>query len=396
MKRKIILFLMTLIIAAFCAGCEQNKAGKDEEKTQTDEKEQQICMESEKLAEGYREIYDGGVESGSLESLEIQKKIIDFIGNSGYAASDWDDQIDMVNYEQVENFCKSAGEGKEDSVILISLLDEGGFVRYDMETKGGEINVTVSTLVWEEDRPRVCYYHEFTAFSWKYTEKGYFFVEEYHPPGYDGPPGELAFRIKPLDPFCRELNRKYVSPIGYARNNLLITDWNEQDYSELDFYDLYEKLYYISNGSSVPYKACEGAEYEIPEEEFETVIQSSFRIGKEKIRENTVYDPNGKTYRYRPRGLHDAEPPYEPYPEVTAYEEQEDGTLRLFVEAVWERKMTDHAVVSELTVRPLENGGFQYVSNQVTGWDETLDMMWYFPRLSDEEWQYYYKNLQQE
>ena len=64
------------------------------------------------------------------------------------------------------------------------------------ETMNGEIDVIVSTLRWEENEPQVCYYHEFTAHSWKYTEKGYFFVEEYHPSGYDGAPGELAFRGK--------------------------------------------------------------------------------------------------------------------------------------------------------------------------------------------------------
>ena len=102
-----------------------------------------------------------------------------------------------------------------------------------MEAENGGIHVTVSTLQWEENRPRVCWHHEFEACSWKYTEKGYLFIEEYHPQGFDGPPGETAFRVKPLDQKCREFNRKYVYPIGYTRNNLLITDWNEQDYSEL-------------------------------------------------------------------------------------------------------------------------------------------------------------------
>ena len=121
-------------------------------------------------------------------------------------------------------------------------------------------------------------------------------------------------------------------------------------------------------------------------------IQNYFKIDREKITENTTYNPKEKTYRYRPRGLHDAEQPYEPYPEVVTYEKQEDGTLRLFIEAVWERKMTDHAVTSELVVRPIEDGSYQYVSNQVTGWDENLELLWYTPRLTDEEWQYYYEN----
>ena len=84
------------------------------------------------------------------------------------------------------------------------------------------------------------YYHKFKVHSWKYTEKGYFFIEEYHPPGFDGPPGEKGFRVKPLDRQLRELNQKYVLPIGYRLNNMLIINWKEEDYSNLNFYDLYE------------------------------------------------------------------------------------------------------------------------------------------------------------
>ena len=389
-RKSIALLVLTMLV--LCTGCKQNT----DEETEEDKTEQQIYEDSQKLAEGYRKIYETAVSQGNLNTLEVQQKIIDSISSSGYAAVDRDDQINMVNYEQVEDFCKSAEEGREDSVTIISLLDEGDFVRYDMKTKDGEIDVIVSTVRWEKSEPKVCYYHEFIAHSWEYTDKGYFFIEEYHPPGYDGAPGELAFRVKSLEQSCRELNRKYVYLVGYERNKLLITDWDEQDYSELDFYDLYERLYYIKYGTYVPYEAFEGAEYEVPEQGFEEVIQSYFQIEKEQIAANTMYEANEKSYLYRPRGLHDSEQPYEPYPEVVAYEKQGDGTLRLFIEAVWERKMTDHAVTSELVVRPLEDGSFQYVSNHVTGWDENLEIPWYTPRLTDEEWQHYYGNIQNE
>ena len=58
-------------------------------------------------------------------------------------------------------------------------------------------------------------------------------------------------------------------------------------------------------------------------------------------------------------GLHDAEQPYEPYPEVyTHMRNKKMEPLRLFIEAVWEREMTDCAATRELVVRPLENGSF--------------------------------------
>ena len=116
-KRKRIVML-ALVILMLCVGCEGN--------TDEDETKQQIYDDSEKLAEGYREIYERAAEQGDLDTLEVQQKIIDSLSSSGYAAVDRDDQINMVNYEQVEDFCKSADEGSEDYVTIISLLEEGG------------------------------------------------------------------------------------------------------------------------------------------------------------------------------------------------------------------------------------------------------------------------------
>ena len=169
-KGKGIMLLFSAILM-LCIGCQENT----DEEAEEDKTEQQIYRESENLAEGYREIYEAAVEQENLDMLEVQQAIIDSIGSSGYAAVDRDDQINMVNYEQVEDFCKNADEGQEDSVTIIFLLKDGGFVRYDMETENEKIDVASSTLRWEEGRPQVCYYHEFTAYSWKYTEKGYFF-----------------------------------------------------------------------------------------------------------------------------------------------------------------------------------------------------------------------------
>ena len=131
--------VLSLALLMLCVGCKQNT----DDETDVDKTEQMIYEESEKLAETYREIYETAAEQGNLDTLEVQQEIIASIGDSGYAAVDRDDQINMVNYEQVEDFCKSADEGEEDGVTIISLSGEGGFVRYDMETANGEIDVSV-------------------------------------------------------------------------------------------------------------------------------------------------------------------------------------------------------------------------------------------------------------
>lgn len=139
-------------------------------------------------------------------------------------------------------------------------------------------------------------------------------------------------------------------------------------------------------GKCVSYEAFEGAEYEIPANEFEKVLHSYFQVNREQLSANTIYDMDRQIYRYRPRGLYDSEVPYGPYPEVVAYEEQEDGTIKLYIEAVWERKMSDCAIASELVVRPFEDGSFQYVSNRVVSGIGNLGSPWYTPRLTEDEW----------
>ena len=279
------------------------------------------------------------------------------------------------------------------TVDIVVVFDEGEIIQYHLESMNGKINVRLCQVKWKDNSPQANYYDEYEAYEWKYTEKGYLFLEEYHPPGFDGAPGETGFRVQPLDKTCRELNRKYVMPLGYALNNLLITNWDNQNYTELDFYDLYEKMYYMKYGKQVPYEAnYGGAEYEVPEDEFEEVIKTYLPFSNTEIEKETFYNSNNKTFRYRPRGLYDCEFPYEPYPEVISYEKLQDGTLKLTIEAVWEIRMLDQAITSELMIKPMEDGSFQYLSNKVISSDQNANAGWYKPRLTEEEWEENYSN----
>lgn len=346
-----------------------------------------ITEDSLELAESYRKLYESMKES---ETTDLQKQVIEKIGDQGYPVLDTENQINMVNASKAEKFCESAQQGEKAGTTLFCVTEEGGFVRYDLEAEQGRLDVTVSSLKWESGEPEVSYYHEFEASEWMYTEKGYLFFKEALPAGYDGAPGERAIRIRPLAQECRDAYDRYLLDVGYERNNLFSTDWNETDLGELELYDMYEKLSYIKYGENIPYKAYEGAEYEIPEKEMEDILQSRLRIDVQTIRGKMVYHPETRTYRYRPRGLYDGAAPYGPYPEVTAVEREGDRTLRLTVEAVWEMEMTDCAMKSELVIRILQDGRFQYVSNEVTFQEEELPYFWYKPRLTEEEWEKYY------
>ena len=91
--------------------------------------------------------------------------------------------------------------------------------------------------MWNDGVMRPGVYEEFQVQRWDYTEKGWLFLEQHRPEGYDGPPGQMGIRVKELNENLRALNQKYVVPIGYGCNNFLTTNWNETDYSALDFGD---------------------------------------------------------------------------------------------------------------------------------------------------------------
>ena len=343
------------------------------------------CLE---IADIFQDIYAQAFQSGSLDSLETQEEIVSLLGEEGYCVSDADNQINMENSEKLEDFLSAAGAGEEADATVLLVMEGGSVIYYDLRTQDGSISVQRCTLYWDDGSPKAGYYEAFTAEKWCYTESGYFFFDQYRMPGYDGPPGEIGIRVKPLDPDCRGYCRKYVTPIGYNRNNMLISDWSESDgFGSLNFYDLYDLMYRMKYGTEAPYPyAYTGAEYEIPASGFDSVLQSYLNISTDTIRSRAVYYPESDTYQYRPRGLEDSEYSYPPYPEVTAYEIQADGTVKLTVQAVYITKFTDQAVISELVVRPLPGGNFQYVSNHVTGTTEGISGSWYTPRLTEEEW----------
>ena len=130
---------------------------------------------------------------------------------------------------------------------------------YDLETEGGEVEVTTSYYKYKEQDLEKLSTSSFHADRWEYTEDVYLMLSSsYYSEQLDvltmSEANEYAtLRVLPLDETCRELNRQYILPAGYERNNLFLTDWNENDFAALDFYDLYDLFYLRVNGSQVPY-----------------------------------------------------------------------------------------------------------------------------------------------
>ena len=205
--------------------------------------------DGESIAELYCDIYEQAVEMGTVGELEVTRRMVERIGEHGYAVVDEENQIDMVGSEQVLRFCRSVEEAQDDKLTIIAVTSSGGFIKYDLLTAEGAVNVTRGYYQYSNGIPKNLSTVSYPAESWEYTEEGYllfegsYFSESYYVLSLSDEPEHTALRVEPLDETCRELNRQYLLPVGYGGNNLFLTDWSEEDFGNLDFYDLFDRFY---------------------------------------------------------------------------------------------------------------------------------------------------------
>ena len=306
----------------------------------------------------------------------------------------------MVGSEQVLRFCRSVEEAQDDKLTIIAVTGSGGFIKYDLHTAEGAVNVTREYYQYSNGILKNLSTVSYPAESWEYTKEGYllfegsYFSESYYVLSLSNEPEHTALRVEPLDETCRELNRQYLLPVGYGGNNLFLTDWSEEDFGNLDFYDLFDRFYPDIYEQPVPFTPDDdldaGAVYRIPADVFEHVIERHLHIDHEELQRKAAYIPEDQTYEYRPRGFYEVEYPDIPYPEVVSYTENDDGTLALTVNAVYPEENTSRAYTHKTVVRSLDDGGFQYVSNQVIFPEGGCELWWHSDRLTEDQWKKVY------
>ena len=62
------------------------------------------------------------------------------------------------------------------------------------------------------------------------------------------------------------------------------------------------------------------------------------------------------------------------------------------VNVIYPNEIVSKVYSHEVMVRPLKDGGFQYVSNHVVPSDENYEQTWHVPRLTEVEWEERYGN----
>ena len=346
------------------------------------------------------DLYEKAEEENKLADLETIRSIVNRLGENGYSAVDSRNQINMTEPEKVVEFCEKVDAQGEAEITILEVSYLGGFVKYDLHTKDGNVDVVRSYYKYENGNMKREVIGNYQAEYWNYTEEGYlmfsgvWFSEELYVLTLSGAEEHTALRVQPLDETYRELSRKYLNPISFERNNMFIVDWSEEDFGDLNFYDMYDILYPKVNGQYAPYVADDNlsvsAVYQIPKEEFESVIMKYFNIDSETLQSKTIYDSENLTYEYKPRGFEEVEYPEYPYSEVVGFTENNDGTITLTANVVFPYAGDSKVYAHEVVVRPLENGRVQYVSNRIIPSEDNYRETWHTPRLTLEEWEELY------
>ena len=364
------------------------------------DQQQNVKDNEDEIIEICSQLYKKASEENKIADLETVRIIVNQFGENGYPAVDSRNQINMTEPEKVVEFCEKVDAQEEAEITILEISYLGGFVKYDLHTKDGNVDVVRSYYKYENGNMKREVIGNYQAEYWNYTEEGYlmfsgvWFSEELYVLTLSGAEEHTALRVQPLDETYRELSRKYLRPIGFEQNNMFIVDWSEDDFGALNFYDMYDILYPKVNGQYVPYIADDNlavsAVYRIPKEEFESVIMKYFNIDSETLQSKTVYYSEDSTYEYKPRGFEEVEYPEYPYSEVVDFTENSDGTITLTANVVFPYAGDSKVYAHEVVVRPLEDGGVQYVSNQIIPSEDNYEETWHTPRLTLEEWEELY------
>lgn len=392
--------IMMLLSVSGCSDTHLEDEQVVESEIAVQDQQQNVKDNEDEIIEICSQLYKKASEENKIADLETVRIIVNQFGENGYPAVDSRNQIDMTEAEQVERFCEMVDTQEEAEITIIEVSYLGGFVKHDLETKDGNVDVVRSYYKYENGNMKREVTGSYQAEYWNYTEDGYlmfsgvWFSEELYVLTLSGAEEHTALRVQPLDETYRELSRKYLLPIGFEQNNMFIVDWSEDDFGDLNFYDMYDLLYPKVNGTYTPYVADDnlgvGAVYRIPKDDFESVIMAYFNIDSETLQSKTIYYAEDETYEYKPRGFEEVEYPEYPYSEVVGFTKNSDGTLTLTANVVFPYAGDSKVFAHEVVVRPLENGGVQYVSNRIIPSEDNYRETWHTPRLTAEEWEEIY------
>lgn len=344
LRKKSILLIMVFLIGCFVCACGKEKSvvgetlvedteevssteetkSVDEEAAEQWEKgyglpvdeqeEKEAANDCKKMMELIFDIYkdaDKGTASNVVLNdetvLEMQKQLME----TGCPVATLVTYSNMENYESVDSYLKNCAAGERGSVVVYEIHSDGGIGRIKYIYDGTDMYVVSAGSVWNKNGKSGMSYISYTRIKeWKYTDKGWFCYELCVPE----PPevseivdGSCLIRVKPMTEEQREISERCVQGLGYQGQNLLCSNWNAENMSELDYNGMFEYLYGMKYGEKFN---SEDYPNGIPKEEFENLIMEYLPITAEQIREYAVFDEENQTYLWARLGCFNYAPTF--------------------------------------------------------------------------------------
>lgn len=342
----------------------------------------------------FRDVYASAAKDSDYEvviSNETLSLVVDAIGAEGYSVIDSAQELNMKNPERIIQFGNLVNSNQDAETSYFVVRSDGTLSMNTLSYTNGIGKLIAISVEFDSSlEPSIYAEGQYDLPNISYTEKGWLI--------YDRDITNMSInkkfnidshtlvRVKPYDDTCRQLCRKYVTPVGYYENNLFTSSWTEADYKDLDFNCLFPILYgmFYNTDPLTMYSANDLYDlidntrlHIIPSSQFEEVIKSYFNISSEQL--NSLADFSTSLGGYYMCGYNTgyySVVPRIPEPEVVDYWYNTDGTLTLKVDAVFSWYGTDKAFTHEVTVRDTETG-FEYVSNYVYESEDNI-----FPKMT--------------
>lgn len=275
----------------------------------------------------------------------------------------------LANSQRLYDFWDRVSSKEDGEIGILWIREGGGFLYLYFCSVEGQGQSFLAVVDWGADRePYISMCEQHPVYDWELTENGTFYYQIY--PGDCHYDDYARLLLHPVNAEYYDFVLSYIKPIGYYQNNMFYCNWSEPDFGSLCFNDLFGHLYLMCNGNKLnpnEFSYNKAPMYFlIPADLFEETVLSFFSITPAELQSRAVYFDDRQEYAYADNYPYYPDDIPDMRPMVTAKTDNPDGTFTILVTVSSLEMKTDNLFSHEVTIRPLENGGFQYVSNKIT------------------------------
>lgn len=323
-------------------------------------------------------------EAAALDAARISREsaahgadidgVLAALGAAGYAAVDEQGERGFVNADKLRAFAASMAEGKLGGMGYVRFCADGGVVYtafYHADTWRCK-SVRVSDADGDADGD-VTFTSDYALVDFRISDKGYLIYtcdipDNTAPSKHDGyivPTTMLRLEKRNEAVAAYDI---YVVPIGYNANRLFTRSWTARDLTGVSLNDAFLSLWRAEHGAYLyyfdnPYPALEGTSYSlVPKAEFESLVSKYIAAEDDALIAASIYNAEHSAYPIDVTAAHKDDSV--PIPEVTAVQENPDGTITLTVDALYVERATDRAFTHRVTLTPRPDNTMAITANE--------------------------------